>query len=195
MRCIFISSVSVHRPFTGEMSEGDCLTAPDSYGATKAAGELFLRAACAEHQMTGVVVRPGPVVGLPAFAAGSFRSDRRIAGMVAAASEARPIEVVQGEGRQLSDVATVAKATRLLCGIEDPQPTYICLDRDVLTWEWIARKGVACLDSRSEVRVFPRKAEEPNPRFRTERIEELLGGPTDSRDALVAHIHHLAQTS
>src|SRR5262245_10375167 len=77
-RCIYISSAAVHRPFSNEMCEDDCLSTTDLYGATKAAGELFLRAACAGYEMTGVVVRPGPVVGPPAFAGGSFRSHDRI---------------------------------------------------------------------------------------------------------------------
>ena len=58
LRCIFISSVSVHRPFNDEMDEEDQLSSTDYYGATKAAGEMFLRAACAEHHMTGIVIRP-----------------------------------------------------------------------------------------------------------------------------------------
>lgn len=58
-RSIYISSAAVHRLFAGEMSEEDGFGAADIYGATKGAGELFLRAACARHQMTGVVVRPG----------------------------------------------------------------------------------------------------------------------------------------
>jgi nucleoside-diphosphate-sugar epimerase len=194
-RCVFISSTAVHRPFRQEMSEEDCLSTDDFYGATKAAGELFLRAACSKHQMTGLVIRPGPVVGPPAFAAGSFRSDRRLAEMVAAATEGRPITVTAGEGRQLSDVATVAKVTRLLSGIENPHATYLCADREILSWEWIARKVVACLSSPSEVRVLPPKANGSIPHFRTERLEELLGGSTDARAALEAHIHHLAGTS
>ncbi len=194
-RCIYLSSVAVHRPFTPEMGEEDRLSTTDLYGATKAAGELFLRAACAEHRMTGVVIRPGPVVGPPAFAGATFRSDRRLAEMVAAAAEGRPIEVVGGEGRQLSDVATVAKVTRLLARAEDPHPTYFCVDREVLTWERIARTVVACLGSTSEVRVLPREGDGPVPRFRTERLEGLLGGPADARDALVAHIRHLAPAS
>jgi nucleoside-diphosphate-sugar epimerase len=192
-RCIYLSSVAVHRPFIRVMREEDCLWTTDIYGATKAAGELFLRAACAEHQMSGVVIRPGPVVGPPAFDAGSFRSDRRLAEIVAAAAEARTIEVIEEEGRQLSDVATVAKVTRLLAGLEAPHPTYICVDREILTWERIARIVVECLDSRSEVRVLPRKTPLPIPRFRTERIEGLLGGPEDARDALRAHIRYLAR--
>lgn len=192
-RCIFLSSASVHRPFTGEMTEDDCLSTTDFYGATKAAGELVLRAACAEHRMTGVVLRPGPVVGPPAFAGGSFRSDHRIAEMVTAATEGRPIEVERGEGRQLSDAATVATVTRLLTSIENPHPTYLCVAREVLTWEQIAQTVVECLDSPSRIDVLPRKASGPIPRFRTERIEELLGRPMDARDALVGHIQHLAR--
>ena len=64
-RCIYISSTAVHRPFAGGMEKEDCLRPADVYGATKAAGELFLRAACAPGRMTGVVLRPGPVVGPP----------------------------------------------------------------------------------------------------------------------------------
>ena len=193
--CIFISSASVHRPFAGEMSEDDPLSTADFYGATKAAGELFLRAACAQHRMTGVVIRPGPVVGPPAFVGGSFRSDRRLAEMVAAAMEARPIEVLEHDGRQLSDVAAVARAIRLLTSARNPDPTYIFVDKTVLSWEWMARKVVACLDSPSEVRVVLPMEEGLIPRFRSERIEQLLGGPTDARDALEAHIHYLAQAS
>jgi UDP-glucose 4-epimerase len=194
-RCLYLSSVAVHRPFAGEMSEDNGLSATDLYGATKAAGELFLRAACAEHKMTGVVVRPGPVVGLPAFADGSLRTDDRIAAMVAAAAEGRAIEVVRDDGRQFSDVSTVAKAVRLLTTTENPQLAYICVDHDIITWERVARLVVECLKSRSEVRVLPRNAQEPTPRFRTERIERLVGGPLDATGALLAHIRHLARTS
>jgi len=193
--CLFISSAAVHRPFTGEMSEDAPLSTTDLYGATKAAGELFLRAACAQHHMTGVVVRLGPVVGPPAFASGSFRTDRRLAAMVTAAMDGRPIEVVGRDGRQLSDVAAVARAIRLMTAASNPHPTYICVDQAVLTWEWMARQVVACLDSRSEVRVLSQMSKGQMPRFRTERIEQLLGGPAVARDALLAHIHYLAAVS
>jgi UDP-glucose 4-epimerase len=193
-RCIYISSVAVHRPFSSEMCEEDCLSATDLYGATKAAGELFLRAACAGHQMTGVVVRPGPVVGPPAFAGGSFRSHDRIAEIVVAAAEGRPIEAVCEEGRQFSDVSTLARVVRLLTRTENPHPAYICVDRDIITWERIARLVVRCLNSPSEVRILPRDTQGPIPRFRTERLEQLTGGPSDAEGALLAHIRHLART-
>lgn len=191
-RCIFISSVAVHRPFTGEMGEEDRLSTTDFYGATKAAGELFLRAACAEHRMTGVVVRPGPVVGPPVFAGGSFRSDSRIAAMVTAAVEGRPIDVVCGGGRQFTDVTTLARVTRLLTRAANPHPTYVCVDREILTWERIAEMVVEGTGSRSDVNLLEPKAMTPVPRFRTDRLEGLLGGPSDARDAMKAHIAHLA---
>lgn len=190
-RCLFLSSAAVHRPFRGEMDEGDALTPTDLYGATKAAGELFLRAACATYGMTGVVLRPGPVVGPPAFARGSFRTDHRLAALVAAAVEGRPLEVVAGEGRQWSDVAMVAKVVRLLTRAEAPPSTCLCVDREPLDWEQIARMVVGCLGSTSEVRVQPETAAPA--RFRTARLEALLGGPADARGALAAHVRYLAR--
>ena len=192
-RCIYISSAGVHRPFSGEMHEDDCLRPADLYGATKAAGELFLRAACGTGQMTGVVLRPGPVVGPPAWGAGSNRLYGRIAEMVAAAEAGRRIEVVQGEGRQLSDVRLVARAVRLLTQTEDPHPTYVCVDREILPWDDVARMVVGCSDSSIAVIVRARDARHPVPRFRTDRIEGLLGGPTDAAGALRAQLRFIAR--
>jgi nucleoside-diphosphate-sugar epimerase len=193
-RSIYISSVAVHRPFSGEMDENDCLSTTDFYGATKAAGEMFLRAACAGHQMTGVVVRPGPVVGPPAFVGGSFRGYDRIAKMVAAAAEDRSIEVVSGDGRQFCDASVLARAVRLLTVAEHPHPTYICVDRDIITWERVARLVTGCLKSEGEIRVFPRDTRVPDYSFRTARLEYLTGGPSGAEGALLAHIRHIADT-
>ena len=194
-RTLYVSSVSVHRPFSGDRSEDDSLAPTDLYGAIKAAAELFLRSACATHGMTGVAIRPGPVVGPPAFAGAGHRTDQRLAAMVAAATFARPIEVLEGDARQWSDVTAMAEVIRLLIEIDDPLKAYLRVDREVLAWEWIAKRVVACLDSGSEVRVLPHEADVPTPRFRTHRVEELLGKPMDARDALLAHIHHLARAS
>lgn len=190
-RCIYMSSCAVHRPFSDEMGEEDTLTTTDHYGATKAAGELFLRAACAQHQMTGVVVRPGPVVGPPAFTAGALRTPERILEMLRAAAEGDPIPTVRGDGRQLSDVSTLARVVRLLTRTKAPHPTYTCVDRDVLTWERVARTVVAASGSSSTVVVLPSDDAKPPPRFRTERVESLLGGPSSAEHALAEHIGHL----
>ncbi len=190
-RCIYISSAAVHRPFSGEMSEDDSLSATDLYGATKAAGELFLRAACAKSQMRGVVVRPGPVVCLPAFAGGAFRSNDRLTEMVAAATAGRPITVERADGRQFSDVAAVGRSVSLLTGMDDPEPAYICVDREVITWERVASLAIECLGSSSEIRVVPNQGQGAIPHFRTDRFERLIGGPSDASRALTEHIRYL----
>jgi len=192
-RCIYLSSAAVHRPFSTEMREEDSLSTADLYGATKAAGELFLRAACAKYQMTGIALRPGPMVGLPALETGTLRTPDRIAEMVAAAAKGHPIEVVRGEGRQFTDVSAMARIVCLLTRAENTHATYICVDRDFLTWEQIARNVVEGLSSQSEVRVLPREAAMAIARFRTDRIEGLLGGPMNAEGALLAHIRRLTR--
>ena len=193
-RFLYISFVAVHRPFSGEMCEDDCLKSTDLYGATKSAGELFLRAACAGHQMTGVVVRPASVVGPPAFPSGAFRSDDASRRWWALLWRAVPIEARRGEGRQFSDVSTVARVVRLLTKTENPHPAYICVDRDIITWERVARLVVGCLNSPSEMHVLLHDTQGLIPRFRTERLERLNGGPSNAEGALLAHIRHLALT-
>lgn len=189
-RCILLSSAAVHRPFSAEMAEDAPLHSTDLYGATKAAGELFLRAACASYGMSGVVLRPGPVVGLPAFLGGSFRSDRRLIEWVAAVRAGQPIEVAEAEGRQWTDVATVATAIRLLVEETAPQPSYLCMDREIIPWETIARHLIERLQSPSPLRRMPRPA--LIPQFRTARIEALLGRRASAAEALTAHLDHLA---
>lgn len=191
-RCVLLSSTAVHRPFSVEMSEADRLSTGDVYGATKAAAELFLSAACVEHQMTGVVLRPGPVVGAPAFVGGSFRSDRRISAMVEAAADGRCIDVVRDEGRQLTDVTMLARVVHLVLCVAQPRPTYLCVDRELITWHQIAAMAIEATGSKGSVNVLEPTSPQPAPRFRTDLLESLLGGPSDARVALKAHIAHLA---
>ena len=191
-RCLFVSSAAVHRPFAPEMTEEDRLSTADIYGATKAAGELFLRAACERHQMTGVVIRPGPIVGPPAFESGPLHTPEALARFVREATEGRPITVTRGDGRQFSAVASVAKAVRLLTREEHLHPTWLCVDRELITWERVASMVVECLGSSSRVEVVAPATLAPTPRFRTERIERLLGGPTDAAGSLMEHLRLIA---
>lgn len=190
-RCLYVSSAAVHRPFSPEMTEDDRLNPVDVYGATKAAGELFLRAACARHQMTGVVIRPGPVVGPAAFAGGPLHTPDALSRMVRAASEGETITVTRREGRQFSGVSSVARAVRLLSRAQTPHATYLCVDRELITWERVARLVVECLASPSRVEVLASDSAAPIPHFRTERIEGLLGGPTNAEGSLREHILQL----
>lgn len=192
-RGIFLSSTAVHRPLSAEMREEDGLRTTDLYGATKAAGELFLRAACAHHPMAGTVLRLGPVVGPPAFASGSFRSPNRILEMMRAATEGNPVQAVRGEGRQLSDVIMVARAVRLLTRAEELHPTYLCVDRDILTWEQVAQMVMTCMSASGDVHIVAGERTGPIPHFQTQRIESLLGGPFSAKKALLEHIRHLSK--
>lgn len=194
-RCLYISSAAVHRPFAAAMCEDDRLNTADVYGATKAAGELFLRAACERHQMTAVVIRPGPVVGPPAFESGTLRTPEALARMVHEARAHNPITVTRGEGRQFSSVSDVANAVRLLTRVKNPEATWLCVDREPITWERVASMVVACLASSSRIDVLAPEVIAPTPHFRTERIERLLGGPTNAEGALMEHVRLLSTSS
>ena len=191
-RIVFLSSAAVHRPFSADMSEADTLSPTDLYGATKAAGELFLRAHCALHGMTGVVLRPGPVVGPPAFPSGAFRSPGRLADMVEAALQGHAIPTGQGVGRQFSPVSSVARAACLAVRQEAPNPTYVCVDRQVMSWERVAQMVVATTGSTGTVSGPSNPASPSVSRFNTQHIESLLGAPVDATEALTQHIRHLA---
>lgn len=190
-RCILFSSAAVHRPFAGRMHEDDPIHTADYYGATKAASEMFMRAACALHGMVGVVVRPGLVVGPPAFDGASCRSDRRVAKMVAQAMANVAIAVPDEPARQFIDVSALARIVRKLTEIDSPRATYVCVDRDAIGWETVADMLVRDTKSTSPLlRSAARSAMEP-PRFDADRVQEVEGRALDARQALQAHIRWL----
>lgn len=190
-RCIHVSSVAVHRPFAGRMREDDPICTNDYYGATKAASEMFMRAACATHGMEGVVVRPGLVVGPPAFGGASFRSDSRITRMVAEAMSCLPVVVPNEPGRQFTDVSALVRIVRNLTVLDSPCPIYICVDREVIAWDTVAEMVVRTSGTASSVRKSEAWAGRTTPRFVTSRVERLEGRPLDARQAVAEHIRCL----
>lgn len=190
-RCLLLSSVAVHRPFAAEMREDDPLLTSDYYGATKAASELFMRAACATYGMTGIVVRPGLVVGPPAFDGAAFRSDRRITAMVAQAREGAPVVVPAEPGRQFTDVRALVRVVRQLAVLPAPAPTYVCVDREVTEWATVAELIRATTGSRSELCLPEAPPDRSTPRFDTRRVEALVGAALDAREALARHVRCL----
>lgn len=195
-RMVFVSSAAVMRGRSGVASEDDALAPADLYGATKGAGELFLRATCTLYGGVGVVVRPGPIVGPPAYPGARFRSDRRLITMVEAARGGRPIGVPCGEGRQWSDVSAVAETIGRVLVERCPHATYHCMDPERVPWMTAALSVIA--ETGSPSALVP---EEPlagatfGPRFRTDRVEVLLGGPPSAVEGLRAHIRHLVATA
>ncbi len=193
-RTLLVSSTAVHRPFTAEMREDDALTPTEIYGATKAATELVLWAACGAHGMQGIVLRPGPIVGLPAVPGAAFRSDRRVTALVASARRGDPLHVARGEGRQFVAAADVARTVAVAIEAPAASGTYLCVDHKLTTWESIAHRVVAALGSSSDVVTQDRRSSDPIPRFCDERITGLLGSTLDSHAAMEQHLAHLVRT-
>lgn len=191
-RGIFLSSTAVHRPFSSLMSEEDGLCATDLYSANKAAGELFFRAACTSHQMKGIVVRPGPVVGLPMCPQASFRTPNNLLTMISSALKGEAIELPGGGGRQFADVSVVAKVVSTLTRAIEPEDTYICVDKEVLTWEEVAYMIEACVGTKGKRHILPDNNPVNVPRFCTQRLRKLIGEHCKAKSALYAHIRHAA---
>lgn len=190
-RTMFVSSTACHRPFKERMCEEDKLTAADAYGATKAAGELFLWAACATHAMEGIVIRPGPMVGPPALPEGSFRSHSRIEEFVERALRGQPICVKAGAGRQFVPVRGLADVIKRLLESSLANETYLCVGREITPWEWIARKLVELTQSTSGVVVEPPSVGQSVPCFDVSKLAAHLGVEFDSQAAMEAHLAHL----
>ncbi|HTU25317.1 MAG TPA: NAD(P)-dependent oxidoreductase [Pirellulales bacterium] len=193
-RTLFVSSTAVHRPFRRRMSEDDRLVTGDVYGATKASNELFLWAACASRAMEGIVVRPGPIVGPPAFPGGAFRSPSRLTDFVERARRGEPIHVESGAGRQFVSASDVATVIMRLLTSNRANETYLCVAREITPWEAIARRIVSMVGSQSPIVVEPRSAGQPEPTFDVGKLEAHLGIVLESERAMEAHLMHLVRT-
>lgn len=190
-RAIYLSSLAVHRGSQGMVTEDQAFTTRELYGATKAAGELFLRAACARHGTSCVVVRPGPVVGRPAFEGGALRSPRQLEALIERAQSGAPLIIQAQSKAQLSDVHTLAKTIVALTQAPCPEDAYLCVGAAAILWEDIARYIITATGSDSELRLEPPAAPLPSVHFKTDRLAALLGEQPDSRAALFEHIDHL----
>ena len=142
--------------------------------------------------MEGVVVRPGPIVGPPAFPGASFRSHARLDRFVRAARRGDPIHVEEGVGRHFVDVRDVARVIARLLTAGGASGTYLCVARELSSWESLARKIVARLRSTSRVVLEPRPAEESVPRFDSGKLQAHLGVELESDEAMESHLAHLA---
>lgn len=187
-RCILLSSTAVHRPFRQLMNEDDSVTTTDVYGATKAAAELVMHAACATYSMSGVVLRPGAVVGPPAFPGGAFRHERHLVQIAEAARAGLPIQVRRREGRQLCPVSLLAQAVVALVQEPRPAPRYLCMSPERTLWEDVARRVVVRLGSPSTVQVTDRQNPVPPPYFRVDRLRTLLRVLRAADAELDAHV-------
>ncbi len=196
---IFTSSTAVHRPFLPEMDESAPLRPTESYGATKACGELHLRVVAREVGMRFNVVRLGPVLGPPAFVGAPFKSDARFTALVDAAQRDEDLHVVAGAGRQFIGADQAAEVYQALLGSSIDGETFLAVGERFVTWEEIAHLATARAGSRSRVQVAPAPevgtaAHAEGGRFQVHKLRRVLGLAFDVEAALAAHLDHLAST-
>lgn len=184
---IYTSSTAVHRPFVGKMNEDSPTKTNDFYGATKVSGEAFLNAVREQFGITTTVVRPGPVVGAPAFPGGPHKSDRRFNKFIRAARIGEAINVSEGEMRQFIGARNLATVYRELLDAGSGG-TYLVVDREVVTWRDVALEICAKTSSKF---LATSTVESQAFSFDTGRIEEVIGHPLDSRTELSEHIDYL----
>jgi UDP-glucose 4-epimerase len=193
---LYTSSTAVHRPFTAHegqtMTEEDRLAPDDLYGATKVAGETFLSAFSHQTDMRCNVIRAAPVVGGPAFEGAPVKTPRRIEEIVLSARLADEIHVESGAGRQFISAPNLAL---LFCAVLESganREVYLATDREVTTWEDIARMAVSLCGSTRQVLTNPRA---PPGIFDVGKIEREFGFVFDSREALREQIVSLCKAS
>lgn len=192
-RAIYLSSMAVHRTSKGNVTEDQGFTTSELYGATKAAGELFFRAACARHGVSGVVVRPGPVVGRPAFGGGSFRSPRQFETFIELAKNGDSITVKADSKTQFTDVHVLVRLIVKLVSLKGPEGAYFCVGEKAHLWADLARYIVEVLHSNSEIlSETPEEAIVPV-HFQTDRLRSLLGEVPDPDASLYEHIDYLIE--
>ena len=187
-RVVYVSSTAVHRPFSAVMRESDRIRTTEIYGATKAAGEAAAARAGASYGMQVVVVRPGPIVGPPAFVGGAFGSDTRLARIVEAVAAGRPFELPDAPPRQFVAVREVAALLAFVAiSEESPSGTYLAVSGRHIAWADIAREASELIDGVAEGGARSSKREEA-PWFDTSK----LGAHGFSFDAAGAMREHLA---
>lgn len=192
-RAIYLSSLAVHRPSQGLVTERNAFTTTSLYGATKAAGELFFRAACARHEISGVVVRPGPVLGRPAYSGGSLRTPQQLEQFVDLARRGLPLTVNAGSSVQFCDVHALTRLLVKLTREAAPEATYLCVDEKSFQWEDIARHVVDVLSSQSQVTVKEANEDQAPMHFRSNHAASLPDVMADSTTSLSEHIRSLVE--
>lgn len=189
---IYTSSAAVHRPWSESMSEEDRLQPETTYGATKAANEAFLSALGHQHGFKWTILRPGAVVGAPAFSTASFRIDARIKAMSELAVQGKEIRIQQKDARQFVGAANLAQVYEAALAQGSGNQTYVTVDPDMTQWEGIARRLVSLCQSNS--RVILEGPPALTRRFDVTKLRNDLGMTLDSRNEMEHALAWLAQS-
>jgi UDP-glucose 4-epimerase len=189
-RALYISSTAVHRTSVGNIFEDHSFTTNELYGVTKAAGELFFRSACARNNITGIVLRPSPVVGKPAYNNGSIRSPRTFENFIDLASKNQPITIKENSKIQFCDIYVLVQAIEMLTRSEKPQDIYFCVSEKEYFWKDIATYIIKKLHSTSEV-IEEHMDQTVSVHYKPDRLKKLLGFIPDSKSSIYEHIDYL----
>lgn len=188
---LYTSSTAVHRPFLPLMDEDSPTDSNDFYGATKRASEVFLAATSHQYSVRCNVIRPGPVVGAPAYLGATHKSDRRFQEFVRASRTGEDIRVVAGDGRQFIGVEDLARLYVAVLSSGCNREAFIAVAHETIAWSAIAREVVRATGSRSL--VIEEETGMPGFRFDVGKIERKFGFRFGALEATTQHIAHLAQ--
>lgn len=190
---IYTSSAAVHRPWKSVMSEKVLLQPETTYGATKAATEAFLSALSHQLVFRFTIVRPGAVVGGPAYPGASFKCDARLSAMARQAKSSEPIALQPRDARQFVGASDLARVYKAVLDKGCSNQTFITVDLRHTLWLEIAEQLVKLTGSRSLI-----NCEGPDAfawRLDVSLLETELGITLDSRGDMAQALAHLAQAS
>lgn len=189
---VYTSSAAVHRPWTALMTEGDSLQPETTYGATKTANEAFLSALGHQHGFKWTVLRPGAIVGAPAFPSASFWIDARIRAMSELATCGKEIKIQQDDARQFVGAANLARVYEAVLSQGSRNRIYVTVDSAMTQWEGIARRLVSLL--RSESQIILEDPPAPTRRFDMTRLRDELEVTLDSSSEMEQALAWLTQS-
>ena len=168
-----------------------------SYGATKAASEIFLMALSYRMSMRVNIIRPGYTFGDPVIENAPTQADTRFRDMVRLSQEDQPITVGENDGTQFIWAGHLAVLFALLAESDKNRKIYFGLSNNFVSWKSIAEEIVGRTQSGSEI------VEEKTKRSRkllweTRAMEEDFNLCFNSRDKLSKHIseniHSMSKT-
>lgn len=193
---IYTSSTAVHRPFQAQMDEQTRITTADLYGATKACSEIFLSAISHQTPIRGTIVRPGPVVGAPAFPNGPHKSDRRFTEFIAQARQNLPIQIGAGDARQFTPVEGLADLYLAILDSRDGHvppklsaEIYLAVSPHATSWRSIAERIIDLTASKSVIVEEPSNASASY--FSPSKIQQEFELRLHSSQAIEDHIAKL----
>lgn len=165
----------------------------DLYGATKLAGEAYVRGVSAQLKVSAHIIRPGYTFGNPAYPGATPQVDQRFQNIVRAALNSDPISLVQQDGTQFIAAGELAKLYTACLSLDAPCQTFYGLGNRFVTWEKIARMIIEKTKSGSKLVVTDKGWRRGHESFDVNRIKNQFNIACNPFDHLDAHIDWLIE--